>query len=106
MPEKTGSYKTMKTEIIISGQISGNYRLLNALNDYQAEYSKIPFYGHKLTFPTRKAARKALWDGYRYLLAQEPEFKHGIGYTAKTALHYDASIAKIIYSEIKENNIL
>ena len=88
----------MKTTIEITGQISGNYRLLNALNTYQAEYNKLPFYGHKLTFATRKEARKALWDGYRYLVAQEPEFaKGGIRYGAKRCIYYDASRAVIQY---------
>jgi|688.fasta_scaffold129893_6 hypothetical protein len=88
----------MKTTIEITGQISGNHRLLNALNTYQAEYRKLPFYGHVLTFPTRKAARKALWDGYQYLRAAEPEFaKGGMRYSAKTSLSYDASRAVIQY---------
>lgn len=90
----------MVTSILITGQISGNHRLLNAINTYQAEYSKMPFYGHKLTFATRQAARKALWDGYRYLVAQEPEFaKGGIRYGAKRCIYYDASKAEINYGE-------
>jgi len=89
----------MKTTIEITGQISGNHRLLNALNTYQAEYKKLPFYGHVLTFPTRKAARKALWDGYQYLRSAEPEYKHGIRYGAKRALYYDASKAVIQYEK-------
>ena len=87
----------MKTTIEITGQISGNHALLSALNNYDADYKKLPFYGHSLTFRTRKDARKALWDGYRYLLANEPEFRHGISYCAKHSLSYDASKARIFY---------
>ena len=87
----------MKTSIEITGQINGNHRLLNALNDYSAELQKLPYYGYKLTFKTRKAARKAMWEGFRYLVQNEPEFKHGITYCAKHSLSYDASKAVINY---------
>jgi len=89
-------FKAMKTHIEITGQISGNFRLLNALNAWECESKKLPFDGFLLTFETRKAARRALWQGFRYLRAAEPEFKHGIGYCPKHSLSYDASKAVII----------
>jgi len=85
----------MKAIISISGQTSGNIRLLNALQTTSCTVGTGMYHGYKITYPTLKAARKALWDGYRHLIKQEPEFKHGIKYSKRSAISYDASTATL-----------
>lgn len=88
----------MKTSIVISGQVSGNHTLRNAIVSDNSEEKKTMFYGYELVFPTKKAAKKALWKAYRYLCANEPEMRGsmaGIRYSKSGALYYDASQAEL-----------
>jgi hypothetical protein len=87
----------MKTTIQITGQIGGNHRLLSAiLSAYLAtSYGDGMFYSKHVEFQTRKDAFKALSVAWHKLIADEPEFKHGISYSPKWMLHYDASKASI-----------
>lgn len=86
----------MRTTIIVSGQISGNIRLLNAIVTYECTRRDIGFNNYAIDFPTKKAAKKALWDAFKSLRAAEPEFaKGGIWYSKSGSLSYDASRAEI-----------
>lgn len=88
----------MKTEIIISGQISGNHKLRSAIVTAECQERKGMFYSIILTFPTKKAAKKALSTGYQYMIREMPEEKKGLGginYSRGYSLAWDASIAKI-----------
>lgn len=86
----------MKTSISISGQISGNMRLANAIKTCDSEIESTMFNGYRITFNTKKEGKKALWDAYKYLRSQEPEFaKGGISYSKYGTLNYDASVARI-----------
>jgi len=86
----------MKAQIIISGQISGNYKLRSACMTNNCEDYRQNFNGFKLVFNTMKEARKAIKDGYRWLKSEEPDFYRdgGIG-LYKDSLSYDASVAKL-----------
>lgn len=83
----------MKTVINISGQISGNTRLANAIHAYDMQQERTMFNGYRMTFATKAAAKKALWDAYKRLRAAEPEFSGGIKYSRFGTLRYDASQA-------------
>lgn len=88
----------MKTTIEISGQISGNFRLRSALATAECIIYPSMFNGFRLTYPTKKQAKKALWDGYKKLRQNEPEMGTGIGgirYSKWGSLSYDASTASI-----------
>lgn len=85
----------MKTEIFISGQISGNSALKSAIITSNCELKNGMFNSYTLVFPTKKDALKALWEGYKYLKRQDNN-PYNFSYHAKNAICYDASIAKII----------
>jgi len=87
----------MKTKISITGQISGNTTLVNAIG---GEVKKGMFNSFIITFPTKGLAVKAIRQAYKYLKNEEPEFKHGIkSNKERTFLSYDASQAKIVSNE-------
>jgi hypothetical protein len=88
----------MKTIINISGQISGNQTLRNAILTHDAEEERSGFNGYKITFPTKKAAKKALWYGFKYLRSTLDNPSSGIGglrYSKFGSLYYDASKAEM-----------
>jgi hypothetical protein len=86
----------MKTSITITGQINGNSRLVNAISTYESETNSIEFNNYQIIFPTKKSAKKALWEAFKYLRSEEPEFaKGGISYSKYGSLRYDASRAEI-----------
>lgn len=85
----------MKTIIQITGQLSGNMILKNAIREYDDQVTKLTFYGYNVTFRTKKEAKKALWEAYRHLKREEPDYR-GIRYSKYGALSYDASQAIII----------
>lgn len=87
----------MKTEIRITGQNNGNFKLRNAIVTHECEEKKF-FNDIILVFPTKGKAVKALSKGYRSLCADMPDEKgkmSGIGYLRGHALSYDASRAAI-----------
>jgi hypothetical protein len=84
----------MQTSIYISGQISGNLTLMNAIKTFDSETKK-EFNNYKIIFKTKKEAKKALWAAYQYLRCNEPEF-NGINYSKHGSMRYDASTATII----------
>jgi len=88
----------MKTTITIRGQINGNFRLLNAIKTYECIKKDIGFNNYALIFPTKKAAKKAMWEGFKYLKRNEPEYVRMENYSRFGSINYDASRA-----EIKEN---
>ncbi len=86
----------MKTTIVIKGQISGNFRLLSAIQTSGSESHQTNFNGFKIVFRTKKEAKKALWEGFKYLKNEEPDFaRGGILYSKYGTLRYDASCATI-----------
>lgn len=88
----------MKTSIVISGQINGNHRLRNAILTHEAEERKTMFNGYEITFPTKKAAKSALWSAFKYMKADEPGITNRLGglrYNKFGSLYYDASKAEI-----------
>lgn len=88
----------MKTEIVISGQISGNFKLRSAIITAECQERKGMFYSIILAFPTKKAATKALSTGYQRMIREMPEEKNrigGINYNRGYSLSWDASRAKI-----------
>lgn len=89
----------MKTEIHITGQISGNHRLRNAIISHDCEERKGMFNSYILTFKTKESAINALSRGYQYMCREMPEEKgriSGIRYTRGHSLAYDASRAVIM----------
>lgn len=85
----------MKTEIHITGEPIGNNWLYLNLTTEGCEIRRTPFNGYVVTYPTKKAAKSALWSAYRSLIKKEPEYRHGIRYSAGYGLTYDASRATI-----------
>jgi hypothetical protein len=86
----------MKAQILITGQISGNYKLLHACNTIDSETNKTMFNGFKIVFNTMREARKAIKNAYKELKKDEPDFYKagGIGFY-NDSLSYDASTAKL-----------
>ena len=85
----------MKSQIVISGQISGNYRILSALHTYN-DIENIGFNNSRIIFNTVGEATKTLRDAYKKLIRDEPEFKNGIKIDRSSKyLKYDASQAII-----------
>ena len=81
----------MKTQIVITGQISGNSTLRNAIKCDEPAAQGM-YYSYIYTFKTKRAACKALWDAYRYLRS---EGETCLSYLPKRCLNYDASYARI-----------
>ena len=89
----------MKTSIVISGQIHGNFTLRNALVRNSMEEKRTMFNGFELVFETKKEAVQAIRQAYNDLVADEPHMKNSIAGIsadrARTFLRYDASTASI-----------
>lgn len=87
----------MKTSITISGQISGNQTLRNAIYSLNCETKKLQFNNYEIIFPTKKEAVKALSDAFQTLKSEELEYYKdgGISYSRGSYLQYDASTATI-----------
>lgn len=90
----------MKTSIIISGQISGNFTLKNALDSRELlEEKSLMFNNFELVYATKKAAKKALWEAFKYLRStlDEPRVgsMSGLRYSKFGSLYYDASKAEL-----------
>lgn len=91
----------MRTEITISGQISGNHRLYNrilAVGNRIESYREGRFTNKIIVFETKRAAKQALWKAFKSLCAEEPGQRNktgGINYSAGYSLCYDASRAVI-----------
>lgn len=88
----------MKTSIVISGQISGNLKLRNAIITADCIEEKGQFNTIILNFKTKGEAVKALSDGYQSFCVEMPEEKGcmaGFRYTRGHALYWDASQAVI-----------
>lgn len=87
----------MKAIININGQISGNFKLVNAISTHDSIKKDIGFNNFQLIFRTKREAKKALSEGFKYLKRNEPEYVRKDDYSAKNGtLYYDASSAKII----------
>ncbi|MBK5213381.1 MAG: hypothetical protein JJE55_06950 [Flavobacteriaceae bacterium] len=87
----------MTTSIIISGQISGNHTLHNAICTYESETKKLNFNNYEIIFPTKGKAVKALSEAFQTLKNDEVDYykQGGISYVRGSFLSYDASNAKI-----------
>lgn len=89
----------MKTVIHITGQISGNSRLRNAIITADCEERRDMFNSYVLTFKNKQSAVNALSKGYQYICSEMPEEKgkmSGIRYSRGHSLAYDASRAVIL----------
>lgn len=86
----------MKTQISITGQPAGNYRLHMHLQR-DAEKVDQSYANYTLYFRTKKEARKALSQAAKNLKSLEPDFakEGGIKYWPGWKLIYDASKAVI-----------
>lgn len=81
----------MRTKIIITGQPSGNAKLVNSISDKEIEAKQIPN-GWVLVYRTKKEAYDSLREGYEFMKANgEQPLKYG-----KNILRYDASVATIV----------
>ena len=85
----------MKTNIQITGQTVGNRTLLNAIQTHDCTAKDAGFGNFTLIFNTKKEAKKALWEGFKYLKRQEPTFVYKWNYSSCGWLKYDASKAYI-----------
>ena len=84
----------MKTSISITGQMNGNFELLCAIKTYDCIEEKTGFGNFILHFNTKKEAKKALWDGYKYI--RNDYTGTSLRYSKNGELYFDASSAKII----------
>lgn len=88
----------MKTTIQITGQISGNYTLHNAISRTGwPEIKRGMFNSFIITYETRKEARRAMWEAYKSLRADKQDAQASrLKYSPKHSLSYDASRAVIV----------
>ena len=85
----------MKTQIQITGQVGGNHTLLIACQDFDCEVEK-HFQNFTITFPTKRAAIKALSSAFQYLKSDKEDWDASCGmYRRGMNLSYDASSAYI-----------
>lgn len=91
----------MRTEIRITGQISGNFHLYDRLlaTGNRIKSNRNGMFNSKIIiFETKRAAKQALWLAFTSLCAEEPGQRNkfgGIRYSAGSVLYYDASQATI-----------
>lgn len=91
----------MKTIIRITGQISGNFTLNNAIarNSFASDHGKGMFNSFWFKFDTKKEAKKAIRKAYKDLISDEPEMKGRLSGIRKSRdneqINYDASQAII-----------
>jgi hypothetical protein len=83
----------MKTVVYITGQINGNHKLANAISTYESKVEEGMFYSKVITFPTKKSARKALWNAFKEI--RKEGYCSTLRYNRHGYLMYDSSIAKI-----------
>jgi hypothetical protein len=80
----------MKTTILIKGQLNGNFKLRNSIECDNVE--KLPFNNYSLKFNTKKEAKKALREAYKYMKAND----YDVELIRGESLMYDASSACIV----------
>lgn len=86
----------MKTTITITGQIGNNMTLRGAIETRDSETKCTMFNGYEITFATKKEAKKAMWEAYKYLKADKEDARASrLAYSKYGLLKYDASTAKI-----------
>lgn len=85
----------MKTTIIIKGQINGNLNLKNSIEC--DEVKSLPFNNYSLKFNTKKEAKKALREAYKYMKSNDYDVELMRG----ESLLYDASLAFIVDTKVK-----
>jgi len=88
----------MKTRIIISGQPRSTNRLLAACTTLDVVSKTRSFNEHVFTFNSKRAAVKALSEGFQHLSKDREDWEASAGgYRRGHFLSYDASTAKIVY---------
>lgn len=83
--------------ISITGQMNGNRTLRNAIQYDSIESAG--FGNYILHFATKKQAKKALWEAFKYLKTTiDPPYNTigGLRYSKYGQLSYDASAAKLL----------
>ncbi len=87
----------MTTTVKITGQLNGNRTLRNAIQ--YDELRDAGFGNYRLIFKTKKAAKKALWEAFKYLRSTIDEPNVGcigdLRYSKFGTLAWDASTATI-----------
>lgn len=81
----------MKTTIEVTGQLNGNRALVNSISCNDRK--NLPYGGYVLTFDTKKEAKKALWEAFKYMRANDMTSR--LQYSKYGWLTYDASEARI-----------
>ena len=86
----------MKVKIKISGQINGNFTLLNKLNS--GDYSKGMFNSFYIDYQSMREAKKAMNEAYKTLKQECRESQVPLPSISKDKkyLSYDASRAEIL----------
>ena len=80
----------MKTTIVITGGISGNFKIKNAITCFDIENGSFnSFFCH---FETMKEAKKSLKDAFKYMKKNDLDVELS---KDKKTLYYDASGATI-----------
>lgn len=92
----------MKAIIYIQGAISSRHTLRTAIAGADEEYTERASGNISMVFQTRKAAKKALWEAFKYLRSSldEPRVNciGGLRYGKQSFLAYDAATATLGYN--------
>jgi hypothetical protein len=83
----------MKCQIKVTGSISGNIALINAINPSNS--TELPFNNHLINCDSLSEAQELLANAYDTLRSEEPDYS-GLELTTGNKLKYDASVAEII----------
>ena len=85
----------MKAQITITGQIGGNFRLLNALSNYTTKEDGM-FNSFFVNYDTIGEAKKAMRAAWKSIKSQDDNTSWHDGLSKDlTTLSYDASVARL-----------
>ena len=85
----------MKAQITITGQIGGNFRLLNALSNYTTKEDGM-FNSFFVNYDTIGEAKKAMRAAWKSIKSQDDNTSWHDGLSKYlTTLSYDASVARL-----------
>ena len=85
----------MKAQITITGQIGGNFRLLNALSNYTTKEDGM-FNSFFVNYDTIGEAKQAMRAAWKHIKSQDDNTSWHDGLSKDlTTLSYDASVARL-----------
>ena len=85
----------MKAQITITGQIGGNFRLLNALSNYTKKEDGM-FNSFHVNYDTIGEAKQAMRAAWKHIKSQDDNTSWHDGLSKDlTTLSYDASVARL-----------